>query len=148
MFSELLSCAMDRERAHEAHPAFPMIIRQISSDEAKILKSLYTRDYSYVWTRDFDSKIKIFVGKPTVEIDDLSRTELFYPDNVPFYREHLHQLGLTGVFQEGNQEILFGAEPKTQTGVRARNKFRLTDFGRRFVHACTSNEGQSSNMEG
>jgi hypothetical protein len=35
MFSQLLSRSMDRERINEAHPAFPIIIKQLSSDEAK-----------------------------------------------------------------------------------------------------------------
>jgi hypothetical protein len=39
MFSQLLSRSMDSERAGEAHPAFPIIIRQLSSDEARIQSS-------------------------------------------------------------------------------------------------------------
>lgn len=35
MFSELLSRAVDEDRADEAHPAYPHIIRQLSPDEAK-----------------------------------------------------------------------------------------------------------------
>jgi hypothetical protein len=37
MFSQLLSRSIDRERIHEAHPSFPLIIKQLSSDEANIL---------------------------------------------------------------------------------------------------------------
>src|SRR5581483_10409542 len=36
MFSQLLSRSMDKERMDEAHPAYPILIRQLSSDEAKI----------------------------------------------------------------------------------------------------------------
>src|SRR5215467_6852774 len=37
MYSNLLSSSMDAERVDKAHPAYPIIIRQLSADEAKVL---------------------------------------------------------------------------------------------------------------
>ena len=48
--------------------------------------------------------------------------------NVPLYLQHLDKLGLAGLFQVGNQEVLFGGGK--QAGVRVR-------FGEAFVPACT-----------
>lgn len=48
MFSHLLSCSMDSEHANEAHPAYPFLIRQLSSDEAKILNRLQSHEYEMV----------------------------------------------------------------------------------------------------
>jgi hypothetical protein len=139
MFSQLLSRSMDRERVNEAHPAYPIIIKQLSSDEAKILNSLKSSTYDYVYTLDFDSQRQEFYGHRKVEVDELPRADLSFPENVPFYLEHLHQLGLAGIFQVGNQEPLLEQQGGTQlqVGIRSRCKYRLTDFGQKFVRACT-----------
>jgi hypothetical protein len=140
MFSELLSRALDGTRINEAHPAFPIIIKQLSSDEAKILVALKEEQYDFVHTRDFDRKAHLFVGPIKIEIDSFPRQDLTFPENVNFYMEHLNQLGLAGVFQVGNQEPLY--EANNQIGVRVRSKYRLTDFGVRFVAACISNRSE------
>jgi len=57
-----------------------------------------------------------FYGHRKVEVDQLPRDDLSFPENVPFYFEHLNQLGLAGIFQVGNQEPLFGGESKVQVG--------------------------------
>jgi hypothetical protein len=111
MFSELLSRSMDSARVNEAHPAFPIIIKQLSSDEARILKMLSTAQYDFVYTRDFNSMTNLLYGQK-VETDTLPRDGLDFPDNVGFYFEHLNQLGLAGIFQVGNQVPLFDTSRK------------------------------------
>jgi len=103
MFSQLLSCAMDKNRLDEAHPAFPIIIRQLSSDEAKILKSLYDQTFDYVAVSNYDRQTNLF-HHDHIETDNLPRDDLSFAGNVPFYFQHLHQLGLAGIYQFGNQE--------------------------------------------
>jgi hypothetical protein len=134
MFRHLLSSSMDSQRLSEAHPAFPALIRQLSADEAKIVVSLKARHYDYVYTRNYDANARLFHGS-NVEVDDLPKTDLVFPNNVQLYMQHLDKLGLAGIFQEGNQEPLF--TERTQTGVRVRSKYRLTEFGEQFVKACT-----------
>jgi len=41
MFASLLAAAMDKERANLVHPAYVEVIRQLDSDEAKILKYMH-----------------------------------------------------------------------------------------------------------
>ena len=55
MFSQLLSSTMDRKRAHLAHPSYPYLIKQLSSDEANILFLLAdsSKIYRYVQTYVF-----------------------------------------------------------------------------------------------
>jgi len=137
MFSQLLSRSMDSERTSEAHPAYPILIRQLSSDEAAILNQLRSHEYEMVYTRDFDRVQNLFYGAVKVETDALPREILLFPKNVSLYFNHLDKLGLAGVFQQGNQEPLFAdAERQVQIGVRVRCKYTLTDFGREFVRAC------------
>jgi hypothetical protein len=132
---------MDQDRVN---PAFPLIIKQLSSDEAGILSSLDGHEYDYVFTKPLDRTTMLF-GPATIEVDNLPRTALSFPANVPFYLEHLEQLGLASIKQQGNQEPLHGTTSKIrggalplspQTGVRIRAKYMLTDFGKRFVRAC------------
>lgn len=136
MFSQLLSSSMDHDRVHEAHPSYPLIIKQLSGDEAKILAILNGNVFDYVYTRQFDHHKKLFVGSCNVEVDKLPRDGITFPDNVQFYFDHLNQLGLAGIFQIGNQEALFDDKLEVQAGVRIRCHYMLTDFGQRFVTAC------------
>jgi Abortive infection alpha len=143
MFSQLLSRSMDADHVSEAHPAYPLIIRQLSSDEAKIFALLNGREYDYVVTKPLDRATMLF-GSPTVEVDDLPREDLIFPGNVMFYLEHLDHLGLAKILR-GNQEPIHGDTARVpggplplgrQTGVTIRCQYTLTDFGRRFVTAC------------
>jgi hypothetical protein len=134
MFANLLASSMNSARVGEAHPAFPTIIRQLSSDEARILARLKGQPYDHEHTRDYDRATNLFHGGNT-EIDALPRDQLVFPNNVAFYMQHLNNLGLAGVFQVGNQEVL--SSGGQQTGVRIRSQYRLTEFGASFVRACT-----------
>jgi hypothetical protein len=136
MYSELLSRSIDEDRVEEAHPAYPLIIRQLSADEVKILDRLNGKTYERVHTQEYFAETNLFSNKQTVESDALPREELAFPNNVDFYFAHLHQLGLAAMYQDGNQEILHGDDPRIQTGVRVKTRYTLTDFGQRFVKAC------------
>ena len=81
MFSQLLSRAMDSKRVNEAHPAYPVLIRQLSEDEAKILNSLDHQQFDYVFTRDYNVSTALFSGMK-VEVDDLPKGGLTFPENV------------------------------------------------------------------
>jgi hypothetical protein len=136
MFSNLLSCSMNQDHVQEAHPSYPIIIKQLSADEAKILHNLYDRTFDYIYTRAYNHNNNTFYGPNTVEKDDLPKEDLQFPANVLFYLEHLTHLGLAGIFQTRNQEPILEGEPRVQVGIRAFNHYRLNDFGRRFVAAC------------
>ena len=131
MFSELLSRSMDRDRIGEAHPSYPSIIRQLSPDEAKIIKMLRERTYPLIQVWKLDGPLSRL---ERTEVDELPRSDLFYPENVPFYMDHLNSLGLAGIWQVPPQEPLL-AEGR-QIGNRVLNEYRLTPFGSRFATAC------------
>jgi hypothetical protein len=139
MFSRLLSCSMEKGRVEEAHPAYPLIIRQLSADEAKILARLKERSFDHVHTKTYDARTAIFSVESVIEVDELPRDGLSFPGNISFYFDHLSQLGLAGIYQIGNQEPIFGEEPRVQTGIRARSRYTLTGFGEKFVKACIGN---------
>jgi hypothetical protein len=118
------------------HPAYPLIIKQLSADEANILALLSARSYSHVATQDLDRTQQRFLNYRTLT-DELPKDGLRFAQNVPFYMEHLDKLGLAGIYQDGNQEPLPFSGATFQTGNRIRSLYRLTDFGKRFMEACS-----------
>lgn len=152
MFSQLLSRAMDRDHINEAHPAYALLIRQLAPDEARILSLLLKRNFSYQWTRDYNHKTRLFGTKITIEIDDLPRTDLVFANNVKLYIQHLFTLGLAGIFDSRQQEPLFETivnqdhsigvpdSRQVQVGIRSFQEYRLTDWGRSFVEACSASQ--------
>jgi len=136
MFQHLLSTSMDADHSQDAHPAYPLIIKQLSSDEAKILAELKNSQFDYVYTQDFDQPANLFRGHH-MEVDGLPREGLIFAENVAFYMQHLDKLGLAGIYQDGNQEPLFLPGTRNQIGVRVRSKYRLMPFGEAFMRACS-----------
>ncbi|MCR6635171.1 Abi-alpha family protein [Devosia sp.] len=140
MFSQLLSRAFDREHVSEAHPSYPALIRQLSTDEAILLQAFYARELSgaylnFQWKMDFDQATNMFSNR-VVEVDDLPRDLLVFPKNADFYMERLGVLGLAGVPQIGNQEPLADTSNR-QIGIRAKHHIRLTPSGLRFMAAVS-----------
>ncbi|MDS7596404.1 Abi-alpha family protein [Agrobacterium tumefaciens] len=142
MFSRLLSSSMNSERVQNAHPAFPLLIKQISSDEALLLCAMWNRlktgrSFRQQFTHDYDAYKKIFTGQH-IEIDEIPREDLSFPENIGFYGQHLYALGLTAFYDSANQEPLFkNGTNNPQTGVRVFKELRLTDFGIKFMSAVT-----------
>jgi hypothetical protein len=137
MYNELLSKAFDQQNAEQAHPAFAPLIKQLSMDEAIILKTIYEKylkddHYKYQFTDDYDSKTNRFSNRK-VEFDELPRSELRTPDNVSIYMEHLDKLGLASVLQFRNPESLFSSG--AQSGSRTFARYQLTAFGLEFMKA-------------
>jgi len=141
MFSQLLSRSMDTERIEEAHPSYPWLIKQISSDEAVILLKLKDAEFEYVYTSSLERNTMRFTRDKT-EVDEFPREILQFPQSLSFYMNHLSNLGLAGIYDYKNQEpiceMIDGGN--VQTGTKVFCKYRLTDVGQRFMHACTDSE--------
>lgn len=133
MFADLLSSSMDSEKVNTVHPSYPLIIKQLSSDEAIILKNLKDNQYEFIKTYKFKGGRSY---PDAVERDDYPKGNLTFPSNIGFYMQHLNQLGLAGIFEYRNQEPIFDTSDNTQTGSRTYCKYRLTDLGHYFVNAC------------
>lgn len=133
MFSQLLSTSMDKDRVEHAHPAFPQIIKQISADEAKLLKALSTTTKPFRLVNTF----KLANGlsySDKIEIDELPTEGLVFPENIAFYREHFEKLGLLIYDAEKPMQPIMNGNQ--QTGGRNFYNYRLTGLGRKFMMAC------------
>jgi len=140
-----LSRSVDRDRVHEAHPSYGIIIKQLSSDEGKILSLLNRQSYNHISTRTVDDS---FLRREHVEFDDFPKADLTYPENFPFYWAQLNHLGLAAFFSPGElretgpiseTQFIPGAQGAV---MRSRVIYALTSRGRRFMSACTSGGSQ------
>jgi len=142
MFEALLNKSMSAPKLRYAHPAFPIIIRQLSPDEAKILHRINASwmNGSYPkqqFTMQLDASRNPMGWKDLDwERDELDRHALDFSDNLDFYLRHLYAMGLYEAFKlEEHRLPLDMAKP--QTGTRILQEIRLTDFGQQFMLAVT-----------
>ena len=92
MWSQLLSRACDSERTAAVHPAFLVIIRQLSADEALLLSSIRGRELlvEFDATPSYEEAFTREEGFTLLsDVPSLSQ-----PDAFAFYFEHLEALGL------------------------------------------------------
>jgi hypothetical protein len=139
MYNEVLSRAFDRDRAEDAHPAYAPLIKQLSVDEAIILKTIYEKflqndHYKFQCTDDYDKTTNRFSSRK-VELDELPFSGLLSPKNVAIYLEHLDKLGLAAVLQFKNEEPLLTGG--AQSGLRTFARYQLTAFGLEFMKAAS-----------
>lgn len=139
MFSQLLSSSLDRERVQNAHPAFPLLIKQISSDEAILLHAMWNFLERGKYIRQ---QIKAHYNADTnmfyhwdVEIDEIPKDSLVFSENVTFYTQHLYSLGLSAFYDSANAEYIY--EDGKQVATRSFKELRLTDLGLKFMSAVT-----------
>lgn len=142
MFQQLLSRSMDKNRNAEAHPSYPHLIRQLSSDEALMLKMLGTKSYRFSNSLVTDEEDRDLFGPIKQEREDFPVSVLVFPQNLQFYRERLTTLGLAGDWEAGDIERV-PDHGVTKSGrkwshkVIFHNWFGLTNPGKRFVRACS-----------
>ena len=133
MFSELLSASMDADRLRDAHPSFPMVIKQMSSDEAKILNSMWASSNHPKFVQTFELR-EDGLAMTSAERNDLPVTGLTFPENLSMYTDRLQRLGLIQLHAEKRMEPI--VVDGTQTGGRNFFVFKFTEVGEAFMRAC------------
>jgi hypothetical protein len=139
MFSELLSKAFDGTEVSKAHPSYPAIIRQLSSDEALLLRMLWQNrsgpPIKRQYTLDLSADMKRFSNR-VIEVEVSAAAVVAFPSNIDFYIDRLHNLGLANLFSESSEPI-HGPDSK-QIGTRQFLTLKLTPMGERFMEAVSS----------
>jgi len=143
MFEALLNKSMDASRVHLAHPSYPVIIPQLSPDEARLLRVLHLAKQvgsypSTIVKMDLDrSTGRLTWINVVVEKDELDRSIFDFPENYAYYQQHLYSMGMTVVVKV-NDDFLYDNGPNNnQTGLRTTEEFQLTKFGELFMEAVT-----------
>lgn len=147
MFTNLLGAAMNADSI-DAHPAFVDIIKQLSSDEGKIIKYLYQDDKQPMM------KFRMQIGDGENDLSsyfsDVSyKAECQYPQKFPEYLDNLHRLGIVEVYydrfltDERYYENLklhpqFPVIEKNEecSIVEKKSMYELSEFGKRFCEVC------------
>lgn len=132
MFSALLSSAMNSDRQADVHPALPLIIKQLSADEALILREIATAQAPFEIAMRFD----IIPGGLTftsLERSDVPTQQLIFPKNEAMYRDHLERLGLV------RYDTVRSMQPINENGrqIGGRNflALKLTELGATLMRA-------------
>ena len=150
MYANLLVSSMNIDTKSSAHPAFVDIIKQLTPDEAKFIKSL---DYSYHFyplgdiiaendKNSFHYLLKNFTIRPIAELE--------YPDCISMYIENLARLSIIEIHESAsinnanayreieNTEKISSLLKTNEKGYITRLKkksYTVTDFGMSFISA-------------
>lgn len=151
MFTNLLGYSMNSETFDE-HPAFVEIIKQVCSDECKMLNYLYVNDIQPM------IKLQQEFGDRGGKIDVSTYfSDICYsiccerPFKFPEYLDNLHRLGLVDVFYDEyltndkyyekiRKNINFIKTKPTNVSddeiVEKKSTYRLSEFGKKFCSVC------------
>jgi hypothetical protein len=134
MFSELLSTSMDEHKIKDAHPAIALIIKQLSGDEANILRAIASAPRLLQLVARFELRADGLVTS-SVERNEIPTEGLVFPENVEMYRDRLERLGLIRFDALKPMEPIVDDDGKQIGGC---NFFvvKFTEFGATFMRAC------------
>ncbi|CAK8724281.1 hypothetical protein KKHLCK_13885 [Candidatus Electrothrix laxa] len=156
LFLELLTTAMDKNKSSIAHPCLAEIIKQISPDEAKIIKHLSLfDDYPNICniiiqeregygahTSSLDQLHKLIISTFKKSCNDL---ELENKNNIELYYENLTRLKIIKISSSGTKKETISTHTKYEQGkpvftsIKNYNHRYLCIFsklGECFVDAC------------
>lgn len=158
MYANLLAASMDTRTAQGAHPAFVEIIKQLTPDEARLLRYFAVpRPLPLINVR---REYKVHTDTERGGYDLLTNFSLLgweagcdYPDETPTYLNNLCRLGLAEIptmyeYTTPNVYDALENNPKVQafkTALEPNDKFRIdisrgglriTDLGRLFCNTC------------
>lgn len=165
MFATLLATAMDRTTASLAHPSFSDVIRQLSSDEARILNFMTSQGMDYqaaVVDVNLMADLSSTYYRPfLVDFSHLGRdAKVDHEDLTQAYISNLCRLGVceipNGVFlikeelyrplkEDKDMLALLAPFIGGGRGYRFRTKLlQWTSFGRAFSQACIASPHDAS----
>lgn len=154
LYANLLAASMQSSKKWDVHPAFVDIIKQLTPDEAKLLKAIPANSGSYT------PVIDLIVRHPKTEgfsviyyhYSDVANKVCDCPHNICSYLENLDRLKLIEIDMETfimNEELYNGLKsspviqeltqrplPDGDTYDFRKGCFRLTSFGLSFVSLC------------
>ncbi|WP_294959950.1 DUF4393 domain-containing protein [uncultured Fibrobacter sp.] len=148
MFTNLLGASMNSDVVDE-HPAFVEIIKQLCSDEAKMLKEILKEDVlpiiKYRLEEDNQGEYDVL---PYFS-DICYRIGCEYPQKFPEYLDNLHRHGLVEVevgryltndeYYEKLRIHPACRKPQLQQGQSAKEVksiYRISEFGKKFCSVC------------
>lgn len=153
MFSTLLSTSMNCDTSKFAHPSFVEIIKQLSSDEAKMLSNINLLPLPILSVRLVDKNPQKYYWEPLVDFSLLPHeSNCEFTELGPSYINNLNRLGLISVsyntFHTGENvyaplENHESVKVWENVAIQSNRNFETvkgyldtTDFGKLFYRAC------------
>lgn len=156
MYANLLASSMIKGKKNDVHPSFVEIIKQLSPDEAKILKYLYSKKYEPIISlrRDYKNKEggNILIDYFSI-IGENSKCEFI--KNIPSYLENLERLKVLEITfmsymtTPGTYDFLINHPTITAyTSITNDENFKydtmkgyvkITNYGSKFCNICIAN---------
>ncbi len=156
MYVKLLATSMDSDAAKHAHPAFPAIVRQLTSDEARIVRYLAQFRLAPVITVNVGSASEVFSQPVRYHSYLGEEAGCSLPAKAQAYLDNLSRLGLISVIMgqkvvsgphDGYERLVTSPEvSRLRDSLRKRPQqpqmwvehgfVRLTAFGQDFCTAC------------
>ena len=154
MYANLLTASMCIDTKSNAHPAFVDIIKQLTPDEAKLIKLLKPDTKQFYPIIDITSSVKgkdeyVYVIK---NFSDISYGICAYPDNISAYLDNFERLGLIEIHDSiflVNEKIYDNLKehafvknvtsqplPENHFYDFINHCFSVTNFGINFIKAC------------
>lgn len=150
MYASLLAASMNIDTKAQVHPSFVDIIKQISPDEAKLLKYLQGQPeipvldvYEIV---DLNSDEYVIKARNVIYIPNI----LDIPDNRFAYLDNLMRLRLINIpdgiclpnnalYENLKNKILLNDRPLSTDNINYKKKqLEITQYGKKFVRICLS----------
>lgn len=130
LFGNLLATAMDANRAAQIHPAFAEIIRQLSREDALLLRGLSPGSLMRIgfWA---------ITHRSSVSTMDLKRLSI--PDEIQGLSRDQTAAAVANLLRLGLIEVIANNSPSTPRG-RESDAVALTSFGDQFWLTCVADE--------
>lgn len=141
LYLNLLRRAIDKERVHEAHPAFYHIIDQLSADEAMLLYVIKQGSLYCNFSADlyYDENQRPRFKNNILIKSNIPKDQILFFEHFDMYIHHMESLNLVEWKIANEKAILDNIEK--QIGVETATMVELTDFGYLFVSACIPKDG-------
>ena len=148
MFTNVLGASMNSE-SYDEHPAFVEIIKQLCSDECKMLKYLYKQNKMPMLKQRLSMDKGGHIDMTPYFSDICYVVSCEHPIKFPEYLDNLHRLGLVDVYYDTYltdekhyddlrnhymYPIVSGAEDKKI--IEKKSLYQLSEMGRKFCSVC------------
>ena len=161
LYANLLASSMNMDTKQMVHPSFVEIIKQITPDEAKLLKYLSQNGDAYplidvqLFSNHKDSYMTVLHN-----FTDIANGICENPDQITAYLDNLIRLNIIGIpfgvkfasdeiyksLEENEQikELMNSPAPENHKWKIERSKFELTQYGKFFINICVKDVEESN----
>lgn len=152
LYANLLAASMTRDKKWSVHPSYVEIIRQLSPDEAKLLKSFVGKDTTYPLI-DINLYQSDDGYNPIVQnFTPIAEGVCEEPANIYAYLDNLSRLKIIdiplGIFITNDEaykplidypeikKLMASSLPDGNTLKIEKHEFEITTFGKKFIDTC------------